>query len=83
MLDGLHPALRHFLIAVVVAPFAGFLGIVVGSLVANGGFSGFDFGSEALTALNAASVVAGSGLLGWSALYLTPLTRQYGIGSGE
>lgn len=81
MLDRLSPQVRHFLIACVLAPLAGLAGVLLTGIVGNGGFSGYDFATEFVTAANAAAVVAASGALGWVGLYITPLTRQYGVGS--
>ena len=81
MLDKLPAWARHLLIAVVVAPVAGFAGIEALTVVQAAGFSGVDWPASVSTGANAAAVTAASGALGWLALFVTPLTRKYGVGS--
>lgn len=83
MFDRLPAWLRHFLILVFLAPLVLFVSLLAAQIVAGGGIDGFAWGDEAYAALNTAIVTIASGLLSWIALYVTPLTRQYGVGSGN
>jgi len=77
--DDLPAAYRHFLIAVILTPLAGFVGALALAVVQAKGIS---IPTDTFSnALNAAAVTAASGLLGWITLVLTPITRQYGVGA--
>lgn len=73
MLDNLPPALRHALIVLGGA----FGSVVVAAIVGAKGVTGVDWPTTLLEAVNYGAL---SVALSLSALYLTPLTRQYGIG---
>lgn len=81
MLDDLKPAARHFVLLVVLA-FATALLLAVGADMAQLGLDAFTR-DNALDALDTSVKAAGAGLGTWVALVLTPLTRQYGVGSSE
>lgn len=79
-LDKLPAALRHFLILVVIAPLAGAAAIVLASIVQAGGVD-VDWATVGKVALDSGAVTAANGALAWLALFVTPLTRQYGVGT--
>lgn len=57
-----------------------FLGIFFTAIIANGGVTTLDFGSTFVSAIDDAVVSAVGSLL---VLYVTPLTKSYGIGKEE
>lgn len=71
---------RHLFILAVVAPVAALVVSVATGIVTSGGFSDVDFGTVFAASLDLAAVSLASGILGWVALFITPLTRQYGVG---
>lgn len=79
MLDRIPAMWRHLLVLMVVSPLAAFAITVFTAVVADGITT--DFAGIALAGLNLAVITAASGALTWIALYVTPLTRQYGVGS--
>lgn len=82
MFDRLPAWLRHFLILVVLAPLVLFASLIAARIVAEGGIDGFAWDDEAYAAFNTSIVSLMGGVLTWVALYITPLTRQYGVGAG-
>lgn len=80
MLDNLPAWSRHLLVLAVIAPVAGFVGFEAAAVVANHGISGMDWSGEAQSALDVAAVTSASGVIAWVAMFVTPLTRQYGVG---
>ncbi len=79
-LDKLPAAVRHFLILVVVAPLAGALALILSAIVTAGGL-GVDWSTVLGVAGDSAAVTAASGALAWLGLVVTPITRQYGVGT--
>lgn len=75
------PALwRHVIILVLISP----LGMVALDLarliIADGGVRGLD-GGALLALLDTFAVAAAGGIVSSVTMYVTPLTRQYGVGS--
>lgn len=71
--DRISAALRHLLLLIAPALLLAALAILKAVTDAGGVLTDVDWGSAA-----AAGVL---GAAGWLTLYLTPLTRQYGVGS--
>jgi hypothetical protein len=82
MLDRLPAWGRHLLVLAVLAPLLAGLAIVLGAVIAAGGVD-VDWSGTLKIALDAVAVSAAGGLLSWCGLYLTPLTRQYGVGAAD
>ena len=76
MLDNLPAWLRHLTIVV----GAVFLGTVAEAIVSAGGVSGLDLVATLVAACDAATV-AGASVA--AILWLTPVTRQYGVGAAK
>ena len=76
MLDMLPAWARHL----VIVAGSVFLSAVVTAVIAAEGVSGVDWSPTLLAAVDAAAVAAATAA---AALWLTPLTRQYGVGRGE
>jgi enoyl reductase-like protein len=74
MLDKLPAPVRHLLIVVGAAA----VGVPVQAVVAAQGVTGVDWADTLVDALNAGGL---AGALAIGALWLTPLTRQYGVGA--
>ena len=74
MLDRLPPALRHFLIVIGAAFAQG----IVSAVISAQGVTGVDWSTVLLDDVNHTAV---AGVTAFVALWLTPLTRQYGVGS--
>lgn len=74
MLDNLPAWLRHLTIVV----GAVFLGTVAETIISSGGVSGIDWAATLVLASDAATV-AGASVA--AVLWLTPATRQYGVGA--
>lgn len=74
MLDKLPAWVRH--LAIVVG--AVFLGTVAETIIASGGVSSVNWAAALLQALDTAAV---AGAATAAVLWLTPATRQYGVGS--
>lgn len=74
MLDKLPAWVRH--LAIVVG--AVFLGTVAETIIASGGVSSVNWAASLLSAVDTAAVAGASAAL---LLWLTPATRQYGVGS--
>lgn len=74
MLDRLPAWARHLLIVAGSVFLAG----VVSAVVDAGGVTGVDWPANLIADLNAAAVAVATAS---AALWLTPLTRQYGIGA--
>lgn len=79
-MDRLSPALRHFLIVAVLPTVAAILLHVGSTVVQTGDVYAVDWSAEMRASVNAAALALFSGLATWVGLYLTPLTRQYGVG---
>jgi hypothetical protein len=82
MLDKLSAAARHFLLLVLLTGLIAAL-VVYGNSAVDLGLAVFTSTDTLTDAGDAAVKAAGTGLLAWVALVLTPLTRQYGVGAGE
>lgn len=74
MLDKLPAQVRHL----AIIAFTTFGGVIVTAIFAAQGVTDVLWSSTLLTAVNVTAVALAAGA---SALYLTPLTRQYGWGS--
>lgn len=81
MLDSIPAIWRHLLVLILVTPLAAF-GITLFTAVVADGLA-TDFAGILYAGLNLAVITAASGALTWIALYVTPLTRQYGVGSSK
>lgn len=81
ILDRLPAWARHLVALAVIAPVAIFVTVVATAIVTAGGLSGFDADATGHIALDAAAVSFASGILGWLTLFITPITRQYGVGA--
>lgn len=82
MLDRLPAAARHFVIVVILAPLLGLLLAFVNAVIQAQGLD-VDWAGTWSAAINAAAVSAAFGVSAWLALYVTPLTRQYGAFANE
>lgn len=80
MLDRLSPWGRYLLILGVLLPVAAYAGAIALAVITQGGVSGIDWPAQQTASLDAAAVSAAGGITTWIALYLTPLTRQFGPG---
>jgi hypothetical protein len=80
LLDKIPAVWRHLIILAVVSPIALLIVTVCAAIVTGGGFA-LDWAAELTKAGNIAVVSAAGGISGWVLLYITPLTRQYGVGS--
>lgn len=81
MLDGLAAWLRSLIVLCVLAPVAGFVGTVATKVISEGGVVAIDWAATASTGVDVAGVALASGALAWLGLYITPLTRKFGVGS--
>jgi len=75
-LDKLLPAARHAIIVFCAAAAQ----TVIAAIIDAQGVTGLDYATVASNTINAAAVATA---LAMGALYLTPLTHQYGIGSDK
>lgn len=82
-LDTIHPAARSVIVLCVLAPLAATLGGFVAAVLQAGGVTGVDWGGTATSALDAGGVALATGLATFLTLYVTPLTRRYGVGSSD
>ena len=80
MLDSLAPWLRSLIVLIVVAPAAGFVGTVATEVITQRTVLDLAWASVAETGVDVAGVAAASGALAWLALFVTPLTRKFGVG---
>jgi hypothetical protein len=76
MLDELPPWARH--LAIVAGAVLG--GSIAAAVITAGGVTGVDWPAALRAAIDEAAVAVAAAAAG---LWLTPLTRQYGIGSGR
>jgi len=83
MLDRLSPAARYAVVLVLLMPAVAFVSAMATLVVTSGGFSGIDWMAELDKAANATAVVFANGVLAWIALYVLPITRRFGVGSGS
>ncbi len=74
--NGIHAPIRHGL-AILIGTF---LGIFFTAIISNGGVTTLDFGATFISAIDDAVVAAVSSVL---ILYVTPLTKSYGIGKED
>jgi len=81
MLDRLPAWGRYLVILVVITPVAAFVATVATVVITQHGVTDADWAAESTSAMDAAFVTAASGLLSWIAMYVTPLTRKFGVGS--
>lgn len=72
MLDKLPAQVRHLILII----GATFLGVIVKAIITAQGVTGVHWGSVSTLALNTAVV---TGVTSFVALYLTPVTKQYGL----
>lgn len=80
-LDKLPPFVRQAIITCVVSPIGTVLLVYVAAILVAKGFSGMDWGLTRTTALDDLGVTFAGGVAAMVALYITPLTSQYGTGS--
>lgn len=76
MLDSLHPAVRHLLIVAGATA----LGYVLNSVLGAGGVTEVDWARVAIDGANQTAMAVATAA---AALWGLPLTRQYGVGSGD
>lgn len=81
--DQLHPAARSAIVLGLLVPLMAAATALAGAVMAAGGASGVDWGATLTAALDAAAVAAAGGVGTFGALYVTPLTREFGIGSAK
>ena len=81
MLDRLHPAARSAVVLCVIAPLVAFLGGVVAAVLQANGASGVDWSTTGRAALDAGATALATGLATFAALWVSPLTKRYGVGS--
>mgnify|MGYP000948771525 CR=1 FL=1 len=81
MLDRLNPLARHALIVLVVVPVSLLVLLVAGDVAAQG--LNADWGNDFHDGADAALKSLGGGVVALFTLYVTPLTRQYGVGSSD
>lgn len=80
MLDHLAPFWRHLAILCVLAPVGAALTGAATAILTAHGVTGVDWPATGLDSLDLAGVTLAGGALTILALYVTPLTRQYGPG---
>lgn len=78
MLDRLPAWGRYLLILAVLLPIATYIGSIALAVITQAGVSGIDWPTQHIASLDAAAVSAAGGITTWIALYITPLTRQFG-----
>lgn len=76
MLDNLPPWTRHL----IIVAFASFVGFVGEAILASGGVSALDWAKTLTSAVDSTAVATITVML---IMYVTPLTRQYGLGSAS
>lgn len=78
------PTWAQYLIAlVIISPVAGFVVLEATVVVTSGGVTGIDWATELSRGGNAAAATAASGLVGWVTLFITPITRKFGVGKAQ
>ena len=82
-LDRLHPVARAAVVLLGVLPAVAFVGAFFAAIVTANGVTGVDWAATLTAAINVAGVAFASGGGTLVALYVTPLTRDYGIGSAS
>lgn len=82
MLDRLAPWARHLVLLCLISPLVAAVGVLSAAVLGAGGVH-IDWAGTADSALDAAAVSAVGGLGTWIAMWITPLTRAYGRGSGD
>lgn len=82
-LDGLPAYVRHAIILCVIAPATSFVLMPIGAVISSGGVFGIGWATVFADAANAAGVSFASGATTMIALWVTPLTRQYGLGERD
>lgn len=80
-LDNWNPFARHAFIVLVVVPLSILVLLVAADVAAQG--LAADWGTDVHDGADAALKSLGGGVVALGALYVTPLTRQYGIGSKQ
>lgn len=80
MLDRLPAWGRHAVILCVIAPLVALIGVPLAAILAAGGVLGVDWHDVLVDAVNAAGTSLATGIGAWIASYVSPLTRQYGVG---
>lgn len=78
MLDRLPAWGRYLLILAVLLPLTAYVGSTALAVITQAGVSGIDWPAQHSASLDAAAVSAAGGITTWIALYITPLTRQFG-----
>jgi hypothetical protein len=81
MLDRLPPWLRHLVVLCGLAPAACAVGTTAQTVIAAGGVTTVDWPVTGIASIDAAGAALAVGATTWLALVVTPLTRQYGVGS--
>ena len=81
-LDRLPAAARHSILTMIVAPATGFVGVFLLAIAQAKGVHGVDWVSTLSTAEDTAGITFGSGATAMIAMYITPLTNQYGLSVG-
>lgn len=80
MLDTLPAVWRHAVLLCAIAPVAALAGVPLLAIISAGGVVGLDWHAVGITAINASAVSFATGGTAWITSYVTPLTRQYGVG---
>lgn len=80
-LDNWNPLARHAFIVLIVAPLS-LLVLLVAADVASQGLAA-DWGTDIHDGADVALKSLGGGVVALCTLYVTPLTRQYGVGSAQ
>lgn len=78
MLDRLPAWGRYLLILAVLLPLTAYIASIALAVITQAGVSGIDWPAQHSASLDAAAVSAAGGITTWIALYITPLTRQFG-----
>jgi hypothetical protein len=81
MLDKLPAWLRHLIIVCGLAPAAVAVTTTANAVITAGGVTTVDWPATGIATIDAAGVALAVGAATWLTLVITPLTRQYGIGS--
>lgn len=81
-LDTIHPAARSALVLCVLVPVMAAVTTIAGAVLAAAGISGVDWTTVPTTALDAAGVALAGGAGSFAAMWVTPLTKRYGVGAG-
>jgi hypothetical protein len=81
MLDKLPAWLRHLIIVCGLAPAAVAVTTTPNAVITAGGVTTVDWPATGIATIDAAGVALAVGAATWLTLVITPLTRQYGIGS--